>query len=111
MQSADHLIHLLGFLSPLAVRLLQLRDLARRDPERPAHEVLDAGLLAMVASQTGQAPALMTTDADLGRLWPTWAAMWPERVMVLRVGKPCGKAGFASKPGTEGFHLAAKLRL
>ncbi|GHO42311.1 hypothetical protein [Ktedonospora formicarum] len=47
-------------LSPLAVRLLQLRDLARRDPERPAHEVLDPDLLAVVAAQTGQSPTQMT---------------------------------------------------
>lgn len=35
MQSVDRVKRLLGFLSPLAVRLLQLRDLARREPEQP----------------------------------------------------------------------------
>jgi hypothetical protein len=63
VQSAERLIRLLGLLSKLPVRLLQLRDLARREPERPAHEVLDADLLAIVAAQTGQTPALMTTGA------------------------------------------------
>ena len=59
VQSAERLIRLLGLLSPLAVRLLQLRNLAHRDPERPAHEVLDADLLAIVAAQADQAPALI----------------------------------------------------
>jgi hypothetical protein len=36
VQTVDRLKRLLGFLSPLAVRLLQVRDLARREPERPA---------------------------------------------------------------------------
>jgi hypothetical protein len=71
VQSADRLIRLLGLLSPLAVRLLLLRDLARREPERPAHEVLDADLLAVVAAQTDQAPAQMTT----GAVWKAIAQM------------------------------------
>jgi hypothetical protein len=50
-------------LSKLPVRLLQLRDLARSAPERPAHEVLETDLLAIVAAQVGQSPALMTTGA------------------------------------------------
>jgi hypothetical protein len=96
--TAARLIRLLGLLSPLAVRLLQLRDLARRDPERPACKILDADVLAIVAAQAGQSPALMTTGADLERLWHKWAAIWPALAMALLVGKPCGKAGFGSKP-------------
>ena len=33
LQSAERLIRLLGLLSPLAVRLLQVRDLSRQAPE------------------------------------------------------------------------------
>jgi hypothetical protein len=58
VRHAGRLIRLLGLLSPWAVRLLLLRDLARREPERPAHEVLDADLLAVVAAQTDQAQGL-----------------------------------------------------
>jgi hypothetical protein len=47
----------------LPVRLLQLRDLARRDPARRANALLDADMLAIVAAQADQAPALMTTGA------------------------------------------------
>jgi hypothetical protein len=103
VQSAERLIRLLGLLSPLAVRLLQLRDLARRDPERPAYEVLDADLLAIVAAQAKQAPAPMTTGADLGKPWHTWAAIWPAKAMVLPVGKPYGKVGFVSKRCLRAF--------
>ena len=38
VQSAERLIRLLGLLSPLAVRLLQVRDLSRTAPDRRAQE-------------------------------------------------------------------------
>jgi hypothetical protein len=47
VQTAARLLRLLGLLSELSVRLLQLRDLARRDPERSAREVLNADVLAI----------------------------------------------------------------
>ena len=85
-------------LSPLAIRLLQLRDLARRDPERPADEVLDANLLAMVAAQANQAPALMTTGAfwkavsQMGDYLarrgdgpPGWKTLWKGWLRVQRL--------------------------
>lgn len=85
VQSADRLIRLLGLLSPLAVRLLQVRDLSRRDQERPAHQVLEADVLAVVAAQASQTPAQMT----MGALWKAVAQMggylarearWPSRL-------------------------------
>lgn len=110
VQSADRLIRLLGFLSPLAVRLLCLRDLARREPERPAHEVLDADLLALVAAQAGQSPALMTTGAfwkavaQMGGYLarrgdgpPGWKTLWQGWLRVQTL--------------LEGAHLGAQLRL
>jgi hypothetical protein len=110
VQTADRLIRLLGLLSPLAVRLLQLRDLARREPERPAHEVLDKDLLVIVAAQAGQTPALMTTGAFwkavaqmggyLGRQGdgpPGWKTLWKGWLRVQTL--------------LEGVHLAAYLRL
>src|SRR5215831_11688087 len=41
LQTVDGLMRLLGLVSPLAVRLLQVRALAREDPQRPAHEVIE----------------------------------------------------------------------
>ncbi len=110
VQSAARLMRLLGLLSPLAVRLLQLRDLSRKAPECPAHQVLEADLLAVVAAQTGQSPDQMT----VGAFWkavaqmggylarhsdgpPGWKTLWKGwlRVQTLLVG----------------VHLACHLRL
>jgi len=90
--------------------LLQLRDLARREPERPAREVLDAGLLAIVAAQTSQSPTGMTTQAFwravaqmggyLGRRGdgpPGWKTLWKGWLRVQTL--------------LEGVHLASHLRL
>jgi Transposase DDE domain len=110
VQSADRVIRLLGFLSPLAVRLLQLRDLSRREPERPAHEVLDADLLAVVAAQAGLTPTSMTTQtfwkgvAQMGGYLarqsdgpPGWKTLWKGWLRVQTL--------------LEGVHLAFHLRL
>jgi hypothetical protein len=110
VQSADRLIRLLGLLSPLAVRLLLLRDLARREPERPAHEVLDADLLAIVAAQTDQAPTQMTT----GAVWKAIAQMGG--YLARRDDGPPGwktvwKGWLRVQTLLEGVHLAGHLRL
>ncbi len=47
LQTVDGLMRLLGLLSPLAVRLLQVRACAGEDPERPASEVIDPLMLAV----------------------------------------------------------------
>lgn len=110
MHTADRLIRLVGLLSPVAVRLLQLRDLSRREPERPAHEVAQADLLAVVAAQTGCSPVTMTTAsfwqavARMGGYLarrhdgpPGWKTLWAGwlRAQIL----------------LEGVHLASQLRL
>jgi len=65
LQSVDGLMRLLGLLSPLAVRLLQVRACAREDPERPAHEVIEPLMLAVLAERCGQSPLTMT----VGTFW------------------------------------------
>jgi hypothetical protein len=109
-QSAARLIRWLGLLSPLAVRLLQWRDLSRRQPECPAHRLLDADLLAVVAAQVGQAPAGMTTEAF-------WKAVAQMGGYLARHGD--GPAGWKTRRFgwlrvqtlLEGVHLASHLRL
>jgi hypothetical protein len=65
LQQVDGLIRLLGLVSPLAVRLLQVRELAREDPERSASEVIDPLMLAVLAERSGQPLATLT----LGTFW------------------------------------------
>jgi hypothetical protein len=80
-------------LSPLAVRLLQVRALARQDPERPANALIEPVMLAVLAQHGGLSPLTMTLGTDLGRRWPGWVATWLVVAMVLPAGVPSGKAG------------------
>jgi hypothetical protein len=80
---------LLAFCAPVAIQLLQLRDLARVEPERPATEVVDPQLVAVVAQVSGVAREGMTVQAFcravarrggyLGRKRdgpPGWKTLW-----------------------------------
>jgi hypothetical protein len=110
MHQADHLIRLLGLLSPVAVRLVQLRDLSRQEPERLAHEVVEADLLAVVAAQGGCSPATMTTASfwrEVARMGgylarrhdgpPGWKTLWAGWLRAQTL--------------LEGVHLVTQLRL
>ena len=110
LQTVDGLIRLLGLLSPLAVRLLQVRACAREDPERPAYEVIEPLMLAVLAERTGGSPLSMT----LGTFWievarmggylarshdgpPGWRTIW--------------KGWLSLQTLLGGAHLALHLRL
>lgn len=110
VQSVDSLMRLLGLLSPLAVRLLQIRAASRAEPERPAREVIEPLLLAVLAQRSGHLPATMT----LGTFWrevarlggylarthdgpPGWRTIW--------------KGWLFLQPFLEGVHFALQLRL
>jgi Transposase DNA-binding/Transposase DDE domain len=110
LQSVDGLIRLLGLLSPLAVRLLQVRACAREDPERPASEVIEPLMLAVLAERTGQSPQTMTVGTfwtEVARLGgylarshdgpPGWRTIW--------------KGWLSLQTLLEGVHLAFHLRL
>ena len=110
LQTVDGLIRLLGLLSPLAVRLLQVRALAREEPERPASEVIEPLMLAVLAQRSGHAPASMTVGTfwtEVARLGgylarshdgpPGWRTIW--------------KGWLSLQTLLEGVHLAFHLRL
>jgi hypothetical protein len=110
VHSVDGLMRLLGLLSPLAVRLLQIRAAARAEPERPAHEVIEPVLLAVVAQRSGHAPATMTVGTfwrEVARLGgylarthdgpPGWRTLW--------------KGWLTLQPFVEGVRFTAQLRL
>ncbi|GHO57673.1 hypothetical protein [Ktedonobacter robiniae] len=65
LQTIDALMRLLGVLSPLAVRLLQVRAYAREAPQRPASEVIEPLMLAVLAQRSAHSPATMA----LGTFW------------------------------------------
>jgi len=108
LQSVERFFRLLGLFSPIAVRLLQLRDLARSQPDRPAQELIEADLLTVVATQAGLDPSTMTTEVfwrEVARLGgylarrrdgpPGWKTLWAGWLRVQTL--------------LEGFHLASHL--
>jgi len=110
LQTVDGLIRLLGLLSPLAVRLVQVRALAREDPERPAHEVIEPLLLAVLAQRCGHSPATMT----VGTFWTEVARLGG--YLARRHDGPPGwrtiwKGWLSLQTLLEGVHFAFHLRL
>ncbi len=110
LQTVDGLIRLLGLLSPLAVRLLQVRACAREAPERPASEVIDPLMLAVLAERCGQSPVTMT----LGTFWTEVACLGG--YLARRRDGPPGwrtvwKGWLSLQTLLEGAHLALHLRL
>jgi hypothetical protein len=110
LQQVDGLIRLLGILSPLAVRLLQVRTHAGEAPERPASEVIEPLMLAVLAQRSGHVAATMTVGTfwlEVARLGgylarrrdgpPGWRTIW--------------KGWLSLQTLLEGAHLAFHLRL
>lgn len=110
LHTADRLWRLLGFLAPVAVCLLQLRQAARQDPDRPAAAVVPPLVLAVVAQLTAPRPAPTTLQqfwhatARLGGYQgrrgdgpPGWQTLWKGWQTVQTV--------------LHGVHLAHSLAL
>ncbi len=89
LQSYEGLRTILGFLAPLAVRLLQLRTVARQDPQRLAGEILPPDVVRVVAHLAKVAPQRLTSrecwrriaqaGGFLGRKGdgePGWKTLW-----------------------------------
>ncbi len=106
----DGLRRLLGLLSPLAVRLLQLRAASRQDPQQPAIQVLPAEVVAVVAAKAGLPVVGLTAQQcwySIARLGgylarkgdgpPGWKTLWRGWLQVQTL--------------LEGVHLAARLFL
>jgi hypothetical protein len=101
---------LLGLVAPVAVRLVQMRDLVQTTPDVPAETVMEPDLVAVVATRTGVDRAGMTLGAFwravaslggyLGRKGdgpPGWKTIWKGWGYVQTLW--------------EGVRLAAHLRL
>ena len=98
-------------MSPLAVRLLQVRALAREEPERPANAVIEPLMLAVLAQRTGQSPATMTIGTDLGRKSHAWVASLPRAHDGPAGWRTIWKGWLFFQTLLEGAHLALHLRL
>lgn len=110
LQSYEGLRRLLGLLSPLAVRLLQLRAESRLHPDQQALHILPASVVAVVAAKAGRPAADLTVQqcwhaiarlgGYLGRKGdgpPGWKTLWRGWLQVQTL--------------LEGVHLAARLSL
>lgn len=110
VQRADRLKRLLGLLSPVAVRLLQLRAFSQETPDRCALQVLDADLVAIVAARTTQPPSRLSIKAfwmEVARMGgylarsgdgpPGWKTLWKGWLQLQTL--------------LEGVHLASHLLL
>lgn len=110
LQTADRLMRLVGLLSPVAVRLLQLRDLARTTPDLPAAQVIEPEALAIVAARTGQSTLTLTRSG----FWTEVACMggYQARKSDGPPGwKTLWKGWLYLQTLVEGVHLASHLRL
>lgn len=110
VQSAERLLRWLGFLSPLAVRLLQVRDLSRQAPERPAHSVIEPDTLMVLAAHVGLSPSTLT----VGTFWTEVARMGG--YLARRGDGPPGwktiwKGWLHLQALLEGVHLSFHLTL
>ena len=110
LHSADRLMRLLGLVSPVAVRLLQLRDPARTTPDLPAAQVIEPEALAIVAARAGQSALTLTRSGFWTEVAcrggyqarksdgpPGWKTLW--------------KGWLHLQTLVEGVHLAFHLRL
>lgn len=89
IQDYEGLRTILGFLSPMAVRLMQLRAASRQDPEQPASQVLPLDVVEVVAHLDHRTASTMTVQqcwhaiarygGYLGRKSdgpPGWKTLW-----------------------------------
>lgn len=106
LQDYEGLRTLLGALAPVALRLLQLRAVARQEPERPACQVLPADIVTVVAYLDQRDAQTMTSQqcwyaiarygGYLGRKGdgpPGWKTLWRGWLHIQAV--------------LEGVHLAS----
>lgn len=110
VQRAERLTRLLGLLSPLAVRLLQLSDLSRQAPSCPADEIIEPDLLIVLAAHAGLSPFSMTGETfwrEIARMGgylarrgdgpPGWKTIW--------------KGWLRLQALVDGFHLTSHFPL
>ena len=94
-ETSARLERMTGMLRIVAVRLLQMKFVARHDPDRPAEQLIPKAWLRMlgpcVDDDTRSIPLARSFDR-----WRCWGAFWVARVMASRVGSRSGAASKTS---------------
>jgi hypothetical protein len=88
-----------------------VRAYAREDPGRPAAEVIEPLMLAVLAERCGGSPLTMTVGTDLGQKWHAWVATWHAPMMVPPFWRTIWKGWLSLQTLREGAQLAFHLRL
>jgi len=110
LQDYASLRRLLGFLGPTAVRLLQLRAVARLEPERPASAVLSADVVQVVAA-LAQVPVAQLTAHQAWHKIASYGGYQGRKSDGPPGWKTLWKGWFYIQALVEGVHLAAQLSL
>ena len=110
IQDYEGLRTILGFLSPMAVRLMQLRAASRQDPEQPARQVLPLDVVEVVAHLDHRSAETMTVQhcwhaiarygGYLGRKSdgpPGWKTLWRGWLHIQTLGEGVHLAPFLSR--------------
>jgi hypothetical protein len=93
-----------------AVRLLQLRSIARQEPGRPAKEILPPEVVKVVAHLARISPDQLSTRRCWRRIAQAGGYLG-RKGDGEPAGKPSGKAGWYIQTLLEGVHLASELSL
>jgi Transposase Tn5 dimerisation domain len=110
LRDYESLRRFLGFLGPSAVRLLQLRALARLEPERPASSVLPVEVVQVVAALL-QAPSAQLTAQQAWYKIASYGGYQGRKSDGPPGWKTLWKGWFYVQALVEGVHLASQLSL
>ena len=110
LQTYDSLRRLLGLIGPLAVRLLQLRAVARHQPDAPATEVMSVDVVQVVAA-LAHVPVAQFTAHQLWCKIASYGGYQGRRSDGPPGWKTLWKGWFYIQALVEGVHLASQLSL
>jgi hypothetical protein len=110
LQDYESLRRLLGVLAPTAVRLLQLRALARLKPEEPASVVLPVDVVQVVAT-LAQVPVAQLTAQQAWHKIASYGGYQGRKSDGPPGWKTLWKGWFYIQALVEGVHLATRLSL
>jgi hypothetical protein len=106
MHTVRALEKLLAILTPIAMRMLRLRDLARLAPDLPVNQVVSVDVVQVV-TLLDQSERFAISAVPL----PALVASLTAGAMVFRVGGRCGPDESVSTPSCSAFLLPLSFLL